>query len=497
MNEDEATTPVSAASPTKTAFDHDMSSTLPNPEGGSVSDGSVMCDVPSPLGVGPRSGVTGDVVGASDVTPGIDAKQRDPSGAAVAPATAQRQAKPAVAFVREMRMSVIAGTPVGELSAAEKVYISAPAVLTDSEAFEIVRTARSLLALDKETRRRRMDTVPSANTVADYERKCRRVDDAIDAIQDPWEAPLQMVMAGFAPRKQTYSAMLAALKWRAIHRVRTYLTEQDGLQREGQRGQSWQAIVRLLRTATKDLCAINALNYDECLSLSDKERERSESKKGTLRKLKRGWQERFLKANDSSPTYRASGLLLRFCGVRPVELEKGIRAQLIGKEVSIEVNGGKVRETAGQPWRKFRLHAAMLPDWFLLEVAEEGGKLYSAKPGSLRAHLARISAALFPARDSEGNLDILLSAYVFRHGLVTDMRAEKWGTADIAAVIGESTSATLKWYGLRQHTGSVRASPVAIVRGSIQTARPVRPPNVTGLTKVLNQKATKAKRRRI
>lgn len=208
-------------------------------------------------------------------------------------------------------------------------------------------------------------------------------------------------------------------------------------------------------------------------------------------------QERFLKANESSPKYRVPGLLLRYCGVRPVELEKGIRAELIGDEVLIEVNGGKVRSTAGQPWRKFRLHAAVLPDWFLLELAEKGGKLYSAKPDSLRAHLARISAAVFPARDSEGNLDVLLSAYVFRHGLVSDMRAEKWDTADIAAVIGESTSATLKWYGLRQHTGSVRASPVAIVRGNIETARPVRPPNVTGLATVLNRKAVKAKRQRI
>ena len=147
-------------------------------------------------------------------------------------------------------------------------------------------------------------------------------------------------------------------------------------------------------------------------------------------------QERFLKANESSPKYRVPGLLLRYCGVRPVELEKGIRAELIGDEVLIEVNGGKVRSTAGQPWRKFRLHAAVLPDWFLLELAEKGGKLYSAKPDSLRAHLARISAAVFPARDSEGNLDVLLSAYVFRHGLVSDMRAEKWDTADIAAVIG-------------------------------------------------------------
>ena len=497
MNEDEATTPVSAASPTKTAFDHEMSSTLPNPEGGPVSDGSVMCDVPSPLGVGPRSGVTGDVVGASDVTPGIDAKQRGPSGAAVAPATALRQAQPAVASVIEMRGSVIVGTPVGELSAAEKAYVSVPVALTDLEAFEIVRTARNLLTLDEEDRKKRMDTVPSAETLAGYEQKCLRLDAEIDALQEPWAPPLQLLMSRFAPAKQTYTGMRSALKSRAIQRMKTYLTDQDGLQRADQRGQSWQASVRLLQAATRELCAINALDYDECLMLSGKPRKPSKSKKGTLKKLKLGWQERFLKANESSPKYRGPGLLLRHSGARPVELQKGIRAELIGDEVLIEVNGGKVRATAGQPWRKFRLKAAVLPDWFLSEIATEGGKVYAAKPDSMRSHLARISAAIFPERDPDGNLEVLLSAYVFRHGLVSDMRAAKWDTADIAGVIGESTSATLKWYGLRQRTGSVRASPVAIVRGSLETARPVRPPNVTGLATVLSRKAVKAKRKRI
>lgn len=289
MNTDEATTSISTASPTKITFDHEMPSTLPNPEGGPVSDGSVMCDVPSPLGVGPRSGVTGDVVGASDVTPGVDAKQRDPSGATVAPATAHRQAQPAVASVIEMRRSVIVGTPVGELSAAEKAYVSTPVALTDVEAFEIVRTARNLLTLEQENRKKRMDTVPSAETLADYEQKCRQVDDEIDALQEPWAPPLQMVMSRFAPTKQTYTGMRSALKSRAIQRMTTYLTEQDGLQRAEPCGQFWQTAVRLLQAATRDLCAINDLNYDECLMLSGKPRKPSKSKKGTLRKLKLVW----------------------------------------------------------------------------------------------------------------------------------------------------------------------------------------------------------------
>lgn len=36
MNADEATMSISTTSPTKTAFDHEMSSTLPNPKGGGL-----------------------------------------------------------------------------------------------------------------------------------------------------------------------------------------------------------------------------------------------------------------------------------------------------------------------------------------------------------------------------------------------------------------------------------------------------------------------------
>jgi hypothetical protein len=77
---------------------------------------------------------------------------------------------------------------------------------------------------------------------------------------------------------------------------------------------------------------------------------------------------------------------------------------------------------------------------------------------------------------------VILSAYLFRHALVTELREDGWDTSDIAAVIGESTADTVAWYGLRRRGGgSVKPKKIAVVAGSIQTAVPVRPPDLSGL----------------
>ena len=80
--------------------------------------------------------------------------------------------------------------------------------------------------------------------------------------------------------------------------------------------------------------------------------------------------------------------------------------------------------------------------------------------------------------------DILLSAYVFRHALVSDLRAEGWETEDIAAAIGESSAETVKWYGKRWGSGGKRSHKArvsGIDRASLQAARQVRPASTAGL----------------
>ena len=177
---------------------------------------------------------------------------------------------------------------------------------------------------------------------------------------------------------------------------------------------------------------------------------------------------------------------MRYCGLRPAELETGVQVELRGSQFWVTIVGAKVRATAGQPWRNFALDANLLPRWFAEEIIDAGGdKTFRANSDNMRAHLARISASLYPRSYREGKDDIILSAYVFRHALATDMRINQWQSEAIAAVLGEVSAETLVWYGSRQYTGSKDVHPVAIAKGSITSARPVRAADRSGLTKIL------------
>ena len=123
---------------------------------------------------------------------------------------------------------------------------------------------------------------------------------------------------------------------------------------------------------------------------------------------------------------------------------------------------------------------------------ETGTMTVVAEPDGLRAHLARLSVRLFP-RKRTGKKGVILSAYLFRHALVTEMREEGWDSCDIAAVIGESTADTVAWYGLRRRGGAVKPKAVAIMPSSIQAAVPVRPPDLSGLTTQVSRRMSRSK----
>jgi len=116
----------------------------------------------------------------------------------------------------------------------------------------------------------------------------------------------------------------------------------------------------------------------------------------------------------------------------------------------------------------------------------------SAEPNAMRAYLARVSpAVLGPPRKGKAPR---LSAYAFRHALVTDLRDTGWTTEEIAAVIGELSAATVAYYGLhRRGKGKVRPG-VAIEHGRVATANPVKPLDRSGLQAVIEKKARSSSR---
>ena len=250
-----------------------------------------------------------------------------------------------------------------------------------------------------------------------------------------------------------------------------------------------------MRHCLYDAAVIDSLDRIQLLDQTGKQAVRSTSKRQQFPGLRDGWQDAFLTLNEHSPTYRAAGVLLRYCGLRPAELEKGVVVTVTGGVVNVNIQGAKVWDgVAGQPWRQFALAKESLPAWFVQSLDESGPMTVVAEPDGLRAHLARLSVKLFPRKRRAGKRDVILSAYLFRHSLVTEMRESGWHTCDIAAIIGESTADTVSWYGLRRRGGgSVKPKKVAIVPGSIQTAVPVRPLDLSRLAQQVNRTASRSK----
>ncbi|MEI2678539.1 MAG: hypothetical protein V9G29_12175 [Burkholderiaceae bacterium] len=496
------------ASPSKNLVGHEAEITLPNVNRIHAPNGSVMWAEPDPKGAGARRAGPYEPAKAVDVTPEPAAQQAGEGGPSIA-ADLATSATPAVRK-ESLARDVVTEKFIGGEAASKTKSIPSPStdahihsqtrlvsehatpVIGRIEAIAILAKARSCLHNEDVARLVRKDTPASHKTLADYVKKCRQVDAEIETLAEPWGEPLLVVMCRHAPKKQTFASIRAALKWRSLQQLRDCLEKQDVLRRAAMDPVGWLRAVQDVRTAAHELELVLELNCENCLQLSDQKPRASRSKKKLLSLLKEGWQDRFLLVNESSPRYRLAGVLLRHCGLRPVELQNGVELKLTALGIQVQIVGGKVRPTAGQPHRSFILRADLLPEWFVKEVDVCGVLRVIAQPDALRAHLARLTEAVVGlTRKPQVTTDqkLVLSAYVFRHSIVTELREAGWDSEDIASVIGESAAATVRWYGTRSRTNARTPKTVALMRDSIQVARPVRSVDRSGLGDVLRAKS--------
>lgn len=371
--------------------------------------------------------------------------------------------------------------------------------LSREQAFDIVARARTLSTADKARRKERKDTPASEKTQADYRGKCVLMDRALGELQGQ-DRPvsnqaLAQVLSSYAAKKSSFYKMYSAYRWRALDRLTTLLIVQNTMQAVGDRSKKWLDCVAELEAAMADLEAIDAVSHEGCLALSGGAVVRSQSKKEVLRRLQPGWFEAFLALSEKSKTYRSPALLMCLCGFRPEELSAdrrlkrgltpGITASLTECHVIVKIPGAKVRKTAGQPERSFSLHRDALPAWFIEELAAAGGsKIYTEKPDNIARHFTRVSAQLYPRKYLKRPRDILISPYVFRHFLVTNLRDAGWETEEIAVVLGESVGDTVRHYGLGRRAASKSPRASEVVRGTASSDRTVRPVDRNGLNAV-------------
>ena len=355
-----------------------------------------------------------------------------------------------------------------------------------TSAFVIVKTARSLVREIDEQRSLRKDTEPGAATIEDYQKKLTWLDtlhehEVTHSPERPWVAVFDMLNIS----KSTFSKYRTAVKWRCVSKLVQLLAEQDQVQRSRGHDAQWYASVQKLDELLHEYREVCALAYGEYQGQENwppsrlMSEHKGKSKKHMLAKLpKDDWQERFLFINERSATYRQVGVLLRFCGVRPAEIESGIGVRWTSRGVRIFIRGAKTRATAGQPWRSFVLSAQMLPQWFTQELQAQGYLRIKADADALRTHLNRLSTKVLNPQERKNGCNEVLSAYVFRHALVTELRESGWDTDRIAAVLGESSAETVRLYGTRVRGGKKLKEDVAIDADSVKAARAIKPVNV-------------------
>ena len=448
-------------------------------------------------GRGTRSGGLSVEVGDAIPTTGSFAKRTAEVGGMASPTGAETQAKPAGLQVGRGGSGEAAVPP----GAADLTPLPNPAPgravpLSREQAFDIVVRARTLSKEDKARRKGRQDTPASQKTQADYRGKCALMDRALDELQG-LEQPvssqnLAQVLSRYAAKKSSFYKMYAAYRWRALDRLNELLIVQNAMQAVDDRSKRWLDCVAKLEGAMADLEAIDAVSHEGCLKLSGGKVVRSQSKKAVLNHLQPGWFEAFLAQSEKSKIYRSPALLMCLCGFRPEELSAdrrlgrglapGIEARLTECHVIVRIPGAKVRKTAGQPERSFSLRRDALPNWFIEElVTAEGSKIYTEKPENISRHFTRVSEQLYPRKHLQKPRDILISPYVFRHFLATNLRDAGWETEEIAVVLGESVGDTVRHYGLGRRTASKSPRASAVVRGTATSDRTVRPVDRSGL----------------
>jgi len=359
--------------------------------------------------------------------------------------------------------------------------------MSQDHVHELLWRVDEYLAMDAANRQARLNTPPSPKTIKLYRKKMQSMVGQYNQAASYTGDLAVDLLASYARSKETFKVMKAALKWHLMRRIQFRVTE---LRKLASVGEPLPAHSYLsLEAGFNAVRSLGLLTRTTCLALTQQTPKLSGSTRSTPKALTKDERQRFLLAVERSPTYRLAGVVLNFCGLRPEELHKGVEIEwLASGSILLKIHGAKVlANIAGQLWRRMQLKAEALPTWFVNHVQNNKAMTVTAEPDAMRAYLGRLSpVVLGPPRKGKAPR---LSAYAFRHALVTDLRDDGWSTEEIAAVIGELAAETVANYGLHRRGRGKLRPPLAIERGSVQTADAVKPLNRSGLQAVLDKKA--------
>jgi integrase len=264
-----------------------------------------------------------------------------------------------------------------------------------------------------------------------------------------------------AKTKSTLRKRARAVRYVASIFLKSILKAAD----HAQRNNDWATVESLVSNARFEALTILAsmlpADYDDN---NWEAQRRRKGKKSSLLRLPEDWRE--LMAAKSTGQYRIPMIVALMSGCRPAELESGVTLKIVNNELYVHIIGAKVKKTAGQETRKFRLADHPLTTELRGVVESEGltEKIVQVKSGnSVTTHMRSLGKKIWPKRKES------ITAYTARHAIAADCKAASAEGADedlVSKVLGHIVDKTASYYGARSQSGrgSIAPSEVSVPR---------------------------------
>ena len=353
-------------------------------------------------------------------------------------------------------------------------WIAGPQI-TKVQAFEIIARVRELVA----------DSKIKADSAKDYEKKSQHLRSMMDAGEEPCEAKRWTnSLDGYAGQPNSFRGNKAAVCWYLRQNLKDLLSQQGRHQRAGEFGAVWLKSVEQIAEMEQVYEAVYAYTRQVPKHVQGLVLPTGESKKRDLKVIAKKYPRWMALMRDGAAgtKYVDAQRVLELIGCRPEELEQGVTVTQSGLHtVTFEVQGAKVTQSAGQPWRRISLPIALLAEDWIFRLRAQGSFVVKiASKDGLRKSLQRISHRMLKGVP-------YATAYVFRHAFATMLRDSGHTVDEIAAFMGHSVAETQRLYGFRKGGGR-KVKPAQASGYSVEVPREVRPLKTNGLTSVLAKK---------
>ena len=298
-------------------------------------------------------------------------------------------------------------------------------------------------------------SLASATTLTGYEREIQRLitKHSTKSATQLWDA-----MTTSTQSKRTYHRRLAALRHYIKSSLDRLVPAQDIQQKIGNT-MEWIATV----SSIKNLIELNELveaNRGFCPILEPAKRH---SKRQDLRGLPANWREQMLVEFENSK-YRTDFMIAAVTGCRPAELQKGIEIRTTSTSIAFRIEGAKVKEHQGQPWREIHYQITdesdqivrLLHNEIFSEFGEEALLAITESKVNFTSAVRRVGKKLWPRRNSE------ITPYSLRHQAASEFK-RNLSEEDVSIALGHTVDETKRLYGQAQMaSGSGGLAPSAV-----------------------------------